>query len=342
MNDFYRRLHKIELIALNSFRYRLNRKKSRYILVDTPVHGNLGDQAITVSEFQFLKKILGPNSFFEITYDEIGKLEKEYSKIVPNDSTILLQGGGFLGSLWPNEELRVRSILRAFHKHKIIVFPQTVFFQARNSYYEESKRVYTENPNIYFFVREKNSYNVLQKMGCRHVLFCPDMVCNLDVPNAIKNNLARKGVLLGLRDDKEKLFSPEDENVLKDMLNDFGYFQIKKTTNVVNKIIRANTRREEVLSKLTEISNAQIVITDRLHLMLFSAITNTPCIAFDNRSGKVKGVYQTIQNNQYIQFANNLDELADKIKTIQALKEPYCYKLEYEYNNLESIILDQK
>ena len=35
----------------------------------------------------------------------------------------------------------------------------------------------------------------------------------------------------------------------------------------------------------------------RLHGMIMSVITDTPCIAMNNTSGKVKGVYDTIKND---------------------------------------------
>ena len=41
--------------------------------------------------------------------------------------------------------------------------------------------------------------------------------------------------------------------------------------------------REQLLKqKIEEFQSAELVITDRLHGMIFSVITGTPCIAFDN------------------------------------------------------------
>ena len=44
------------------------------------------------------------------------------------------------------------------------------------------------------------------------------------------------------------------------------------------------------------------LITDRIHGMLFAAVTGTPCIALDNVSKKVSGAYEWIQYLDYIQF----------------------------------------
>ncbi len=43
-------------------------------------------------------------------------------------------------------------------------------------------------------------------------------------------------------------------------------------------------RMEELNSKFAEFLSSGLVITDRLHGMIFAAITGTPCIALDNKS----------------------------------------------------------
>ena len=52
--------------------------------------------------------------------------------------------------------------------------------------------------------------------------------------------------------------------------------------------------------KLLEFSRAKLIITDRLHGMIFAALAETPCIALDNLSKKVSGVYQWISYLDYI------------------------------------------
>ena len=55
----------------------------------------------------------------------------------------------------------------------------------------------------------------------------------------------------------------------------------------------SNAERQKELNKLLNLfCNSKLVITDRLHGMILCAITNTPCLALDNRNGKVSGVYE--------------------------------------------------
>ena len=67
---------------------------------------------------------------------------------------------------------------------------------------------------------------------------------------------------------------------------------VKETSTVVDENIPIGMSELYVYNKLTEFASARLVITDRLHGLIFSAITNTPCIAFDNLSGKVHGTYR--------------------------------------------------
>ena len=66
-----------------------------------------------------------------------------------------------------------------------------------------------------------------------------------------------------------------------------------------------SNRTIAVEKKLMEFSRAELVITDRLHAMLFAAITGTPCVAFDNSSKKVSGVYEWIRHLDYIALASS-------------------------------------
>ncbi len=75
-----------------------------------------------------------------------------------------------------------------------------------------------------------------------------------------------------------------------------------------NRIFGRETREAVVEEKLKEISEAKIVVTDRLHCMIASAITGTYCIAFDNLSGKVSGVYEWLRHLDYIKICKGMEE----------------------------------
>ena len=76
---------------------------------------------------------------------------------------------------------------------------------------------------------------------------------------------------------------------------------------VVPYAISSVARKREVLSILRKIASSKLVITDRLHAMIFCYITETPCIVFDNISRKVSGVYEWIKDCDYIRYCATFD-----------------------------------
>ena len=54
---------------------------------------------------------------------------------------ILITGGGFLGSLWLyNGEENVRNILKEYPDNKVIILPQTIYFEKNKRGEKNEKR----------------------------------------------------------------------------------------------------------------------------------------------------------------------------------------------------------
>ena len=93
-----------------------------------------------------------------------------------------------------------------------------------------------------------------------------------------------------------------------------------------------------MLELLKQIKKSKLLITDRLHGMIFAVITNTPCIAFANKSGKVKGVYNWIsKDNDYVKFANSVEQFKQILEDLDLTKK-YYYKNEELKKELLKII----
>ena len=60
--------------------------------------------------------------------------------------------------------------------------------------------------------------------------------------------------------------------------------------------------------------NAEVTITDRLHAMLFSVLNGTPCIVLNNKTGKVFGVADWLDDTNMIVRANSLSEVLEKLE----------------------------
>ena len=111
-------------------------------------------------------------------------------------------------------------------------------------------------------------------------------------------------ILLCFRNDKEKV----DRNIeyIKTKISEKKY-NIKEVSTVCEDTIPYPLGEKYLWKKLKEFSEARLVITDRLHGMIFSALVGTPCIAFDNLSGKVFGVYSYLKLNENIRLVSDED-----------------------------------
>lgn len=312
----------------------------KYMLLDTPTHGNLGDHAIAIAEKQLLLKYLQQKNIYEITASDINNREYRLAKMTSENRIVFVHGGGFLGNLWPEEEERFRRILQAFRKQRIIVLPQTVTFDIQTEegrkYLEQSQKIYSSHPNLTIFVREKKSYDFMKeyfsKVKC---ILVPDIVTVMQLE--MKRQI-RSGILFCMRADKEKIISDSDINELKKWFKTkYPDEKIEFTDTVIKKEITLNMRSDEVKRKLTQFSKAKLVVTDRLHGMIFAAITDTPCLATGNVNGKVKFVYEWIKNNSYVKYIDNLKDV-EKIMEGVDLEKIYTYDSSNVAKNFEPLI----
>ena len=92
-----------------------------------------------------------------------------------------------------------------------------------------------------------------------------------------------------LRTDAEKLVQGNLEEKVKDGLSGYSFKNIKTHTKDENIIF--DRKDEQFLAFLEKIKELKLLVTDRLHGMIFSYITGTPCIVFDNKNHKVSESY---------------------------------------------------
>lgn len=282
-------------------------------LAMTAKGGNLGDHALCIAT----KSLLKDTSFVElpcvdmpIYFDNLDKIKQ-----IIGDKPIVLNAGGNLGTLWFNEaEIYLRRILQEFPNNKIIILPNTCYYEKSqwgNFEFEKSKGIYNNHKSLDIYVREPISYELI-KDAYKNVYLMPDMVMYLNNKLPI---FERNGCLLCLRNDTERTMSKEDEEKTLGILSKH-FDTVTLTDTVVPRNVCAGDREEEVYAKLNEMRKSKLVVTDRLHGMVFSAIAETPCIVLKSKSHKLKGCYQWISNLDYIRFVDNIEELDKAIKDL--------------------------
>ena len=120
-----------------------------------------------------------------------------------------------------------------------------------------------------------------------------------------------------------------------------AYETFQNLKKKIFKRIYESRREEELRKKWDYFANHKLILTDRLHGMIFAAITGTPCIAFDNCSRKVSGVYEWIKNIGYIWIVHSPEEAARIADEVCQSKDIVRYskkKLEQKFDILAEII----
>lgn len=294
--------------------------KDYFVLVGTPQHGNLGDQAIALAEYQLFAECGKEKVIVEIPSDVMGRAG--YLKPWIGKRDIFIHGGGFIGSLWIKEELMLRSVLNSYPESKVIILPQTITFEDTEwgrTVKEESVEIYNRHKNLVICAREQVSYEMgKQIFQNATVLSVPDMVLGYKVTETFEAN--RKGAVMCMRADCEKALSDSDGQRIEEVLKRFFGEEIQHTDTVLEHKVQRNQRSLYVNEKLKQFAGAKLVVTDRLHGMVFAALVGTPCIALGNTNGKVKGIYQWIKNLEYIQYIEQVDEMEAMIQKLSKME----------------------
>lgn len=302
---------------LNSINY-----KNKVWILDACDHYNLGDQAILMAELDFLKDNFKEYEIISVGLNKYDRYICDIKRIVKTNDIIFLHGGGNFGNYYRNAERIRRNIIETFPSNKIVLFPQTIYFSNDEEGKKELKKsidIYSQHKELILVAREKISYDLMKMNFLNNkVLLTPDIVLYL---NKSKNDDHRNGALMCCRNDIEGMLTEQNKNYLVDILK--KNFKSIKITDTVG----GNTFND-VENKLNEFIKSELVITDRIHGMIFAAITGTPCIALSNYNYKVKGTYEWIKNLGYIKFVENIEEIPKFIDDIRKIED-------IKYNNSE-------
>jgi exopolysaccharide biosynthesis predicted pyruvyltransferase EpsI len=263
---------------------------SRAILIGSPVHNNLGDHLIAVESLKFIKS-LGFKSLIEIP-EFVYELFPNKITIYPTD-TIFITGGGWMGDLY-EDEIVVEDIIARWSDNRIIILPQTIYFSGDGvSSIKQLKSVLQKAKDIMICVRERSSYEICRyhmDLNLCDISLLPDMGLLALKDITLNKHKYRKKILLSLRTDIEKIDYLECINEMISILIKNGYSCENTSTVIKQKVLKFKKREEVIQKKIAEFSEADLVITDRLHSMVFALLAGTLCVVLDNITHKVIGV----------------------------------------------------
>ena len=241
----------------------------------------------------------------------------ELKKIIKPDDVIVFQSSGGTGDLYPFFEKWKLDVCRAFPSNRIIMFPQTVFFQKQENMLK-SKLVYEKHRNLTIMARDYESFKLLRQFFPKcHLLVMPDFVLSLKGEFNVSAKKDKKKPLFIFRNDFET--NEKGQELAKKLIKDFDSYDLifPDTEHSIDL-----EKRDFVEKVFNHISFYDFVVTDRMHGMIFCAILEVPCICLPGRPEvkyhKNKAMYESwLSRVPYIKFCeNNEDKLEEAIKNV--------------------------
>ncbi len=318
-----------------------------------PTHPNLGDQAQlmctekwiseTFPTYKMIKAGILFTPFDGGIYSHmanIGLLKFVILKIFVRKNDIFI---GHSGYFFVDHHLGwfcYKTLLEHF-RNKMIILPQTVNFYAP-VVKEIARKTFGNRQNLTLLCRDEVSFDNARKlMGGTRLLLYPDIVTSLI--GTKRYNVGREGVLFCMRNDIEAHYKPEEIDRLMARFAGMRTEKIDTTIDVSEREMH-NRRDEFIWSTIERIATYKVVITDRYHGTIFSAIAGTPVIVVSSADHKLSsGVTWFAKGgmSENVRYAGSLEEAYQMAKAIldsdKALTIPIYFKAEY-WDKLKDLI----
>lgn len=295
--------------------------KGRFVLLDVPEHGNIGDSAIYAGELAFFDAHVGRRPDAVCTWAaDMNWLERW----IPAEGSIFLHGGGNFGDLWMNHQNFRHAVLKRFRGRKIVQLPQSIHYRDPTGI-EETARLIAEHGNFTLLVRDKPSLDLARQHFDCDTALCPDaamMLWKLDPKLAPQTDL-----LVLLRNDIEAV-RDEAHDWLKSHYPTEDWVDVNVWTlpiRAVWKLVRSlpenrlgmswrefmyrHQARMRVMAGAQQLAQGRLIVTDRLHMHIISTLIRRPHVVLDNSYGKIGRYIDAFGQDDLTTHVSSLEEL---------------------------------
>ncbi|MDR7521418.1 MAG: polysaccharide pyruvyl transferase family protein [Armatimonadota bacterium] len=274
-------------------------------LVGFPLHANVGDSAIWLAQQTMLAR---GGARVVYTCDRENYDRSQLAARL-QAGTIFVHGGGSLGDVWRRGLQFMRRIVADFPDHRIVFFPQWIFFRDRGLLHAV-RTDFNAHPDLVILARDRSSYELAHDALRVRVLLCPDVAFALGpLPRA---EPPRTDVVWLARTDRESAWphsAPAPGIVTFDWRRE-PPFPVARAARWAlpwfNRRISPPGLRGVAQGRLYDLiansrlswgrrllSRGRVVITDRFHGYILSLLQNIPHVLLDTRFGKLRAFYET-------------------------------------------------
>jgi len=320
-------------------------KKIIYALTPPACLRNIGDHAQVIAIKKWFRKHFKNYSVLEFDKDEVYNYISIMKNIVNRKDLIFLHSGGNLSdrALWSENGRRL--IIKSFPQNKIISLPQTIYFHNTlkgKKELEITKNIYNNHKQLTVIARDPVSFRLAREYfpKCKIMVF-PDFVLSSDISEYLNSEVftQSKDILLCLRRDGESALTAKDMEKIKKYIKLAG----KKFTEFDTTLdydIQKKYREEELKKTLKLFIQHRLVITDRLHGIIFSVIAKKPCIALKTVDHKITASLEWFKDLNYLFYINSINELyevIDRAIKIQEIRDIIDWNKKY-FDKLAEIL----
>lgn len=307
--------------------------KPKLVLVLTPEYGNMGDQIIAVAEKMWLNEFFSDFEVVEYTQTQLVSDKKLalFKAGIKQSDIIFLQGGGNLNDMYLVAENIRRKIITMFPENNIVLFPQSISFGSSEqslAIKKETAEIYGKHRKLVICTRENVSLETAEDMFPNNkILLFPDIAAFLIGKFSFDKKKSGK-IALCFRDDKEKLYTDAElEKAVAELKKDFEC--VKIDTHVGHSVAK-DERQGEVEAMLSRFAGFDLVITDRFHGVIYSAIAHTPCVALKSLDHKILAGMNWFEKFNKIKFADCADDIDPLARRLLSAED--CETLDFAQN----------
>lgn len=312
---------------------------------------NLGDQAQRMCTLELIKKYYpdstlielgnyGPSIYFDYSIGTLFEVVACYIKLIclkikVRDSDLFMGHSGYFMVDHHSGWKMFTVMMKHFPRNKMVILPQTVKFYTP-VIKKHVSQCFLKHSNVTLMCRDGISYEISKGLFPQtRLMLYPDIVTSLIGSRTYAGK--RAGVLFCMRDDVEQFYKLGQIEALMRRFGDTRMEKIDTSLHGVS-IKYVNRHRDKLIWKaIDHFATYRVVITDRYHGTIFSAIASTPVIVINSADHKLSSGVNWFPKElfgEYVQFAQNLDEAFEKATALLnrsdlAYKNPPYFKQEY-------------
>jgi pyruvyl transferase EpsO len=275
-------------------------------LVDQPDYSNVGDSAIWLGQRTFLRqrRMRIAYSCSIKTYDE-GTLRAAMPR-----GTVLINGGGNFGTLWPHHQEFRERLLERLRDYRIVQLPQSIHYGDEDAL-RRTAALIRNHPAFTLLVRDEAALRIARDQLGANTLLCPDSA--LLLAGAVRRAPPDVDCLVLARTDKERAFTGIEAAFQGLGISVAAADWLDEPRGTLHRIrdrLTLHARRpwagsmgfqwsmlllwDQLAQQRLQrgcrlLSRGRIVVTDRLHAHILCTLLGIPHIVLDNNCGKLSG-----------------------------------------------------